>query len=61
MSSSTLERMSHAERYERGERMAAEVRSGKSIPQVACDFRVGIETVRRACKQHNMRVILPRQ
>jgi hypothetical protein len=33
--------------------MANEVRLGKTIPEVARAFRVNIETVRRACKQHN--------
>jgi transposase len=53
MRSSTQRVLSHADRYERSIRMANEVRLGKTIPEVARAFRVNIETVRRACKQHN--------
>ena len=54
--------MSHAERYERSIRMANDVRLGKTIPEVARAYRVNIETVRRAVKQHNpddSRVVVP--
>ncbi len=48
--------MTSDEKYERRKKIADAIRQGRLMPEVAREFRVSCETVRRACYEHEVPV-----
>lgn len=53
--------MTREELYERRKEMAEQVRRGKSLGEVARDFRVSLQTVSRACMEQGVLPLMRRE